>query len=112
MNEVLAQGLTLTILGMGLVFLALGALWLIMWALGYMFRAREPQPVAGNMPSPETTGPSEAEVAAIIGALLTTGLLPGINSTTGKKNLGQALGQASTWRSTRRQLLTTRRTYR
>ncbi len=112
MNEVLVQGLTLTVMGMGLVFLALTALWLIMWALERAFRSKEPQPAAEVPAAAESRNPGEAEVAAIVGALFQIGLLPGTQVAIGGKSLGQALGQPGAWHLARRLSFSPRRTRR
>jgi len=67
------HGLILTAVGMGLVFLALGIFLVSMMALTRLFPHRETSAVdatAGTKSQPSSSGPSEAELAAI-GAALT-----------------------------------------
>lgn len=69
MNPV-THGLVLTVVGMGLVFLALGILLASMVALTRLFPARgKSTGVAADEAKARPSGPSEAELAAIGAAL-------------------------------------------
>ena len=82
------QALYVTVVGMGLVFLALGVLLVAMIVLGCVFR---PRPLAGDEAEPSSVQDDLAEVAAIAVALART-LRGGRGA-----QLGSELGGRGTW---------------
>jgi Na+-transporting methylmalonyl-CoA/oxaloacetate decarboxylase gamma subunit len=90
-TELLGQGLTMTVLGMGLVFAGLGLLWGLMVLLTRLFKPEreeetgaEESPIAEARPAtpPPETAPAEtltaerARIAAIVAAALMANAIP------------------------------------
>ena len=88
MDSTFWQGLWIAVVGMGLVFLALGILVLAMMALERLFRPRAKGAMAtGAAEEPST---EEEEIAAIAVALAS--LLTKKEARVGNRQLGSALG--------------------
>lgn len=88
MGSTFLQGLWITVVGMGLVFLALGILVLAMMALERLFRPKaKGAMVTGAAGEPST---EEEEIAAIAVALAS--LLAKKEAPVGNRQLGSALG--------------------
>ena len=88
MDSTFLQGLWITVVGMGLVFLALGILILAMMALERLFRPRAKEAMAtGAAEEPPT---EEDEIVAIAVALAS--LLTKKGAPVGDRQLGSVLG--------------------
>ena len=88
MESTFLQGLWITVVGMGLVFLALGILVVAMMALERLFRPKAEGALAtGAAEEPST---EEEEIVAIAVAL--TSLLTKKEAQVGDRQLGSALG--------------------
>ena len=88
MDSTFLQGLWITVVGMGLVFLALGLLVLAMMALERLFRPRAKEAMAtGSTGEPST---EEDEIVAIAAALAS--LLTEKEAQAEDQQLGSALG--------------------
>jgi sodium pump decarboxylase gamma subunit len=94
LDSTFLQGLWITVMGMGLVFLALGILVLAMMALERLFRPRAKGAMArGGAEEPSTEG---EEIAAIAVALAS--LLRKKEARVEDRQLGSALGDGpSSW---------------
>ena len=88
MGSTFLQGLWITVVGMSLVFLALGILVLAMMALERLFRPKTEGTMAAVAPEEPSTG--EEEIAAIAVALAS--LLTKKEAPVGDRQLGSALG--------------------
>ena len=94
MDSTFLQGLWITVMGMGLVFLALGILVLAMMALDRLFRPSAKGPMATEAAEEPST--EEEEIAAIAVALAS--LLTKKEAPVGNRQLGSALGDGpSPW---------------
>ena len=100
MDSTFLQGLWITVMGMGLVFLALGILVLAMMALERLFRPRAKGAMARG--GAEESFTEEEEIAAIAVALASlladrstlrrdSGLMTGREAQVGNRQLGSAL---------------------
>ena len=90
MESTFLQGLWITVVGMGLVFLALGILVLAMMALDRLFRPRAKEAMATEAAEEPSTG--EEEIVAIAVALAS--LLTKKEAHVGDRQLGSALRDA------------------
>jgi len=99
LDSTFLQGLWITVVGMGLVFVALGILVLAMMALERLFRPRAKGAMATGAASPlvvdlqsatEEPSTEEGEIAAIAVALAS--LLTRKETRVGDRQLGSALG--------------------
>jgi len=87
LDSTFLQGLWITVMGMGLVFLALGILVLAMMALERLFRPRAKGAMASG--GAEESSTEEEEIAAITVALAS--LLAKKEAQVGNRQLGSAL---------------------
>ncbi len=88
LSELLGQGLVITVIGLGLVFLALALLWGLIALLGRVFRSAEPESAdaipdkaeVAPVPTPaldvEAQTAERARIAAIVGGALMANALP------------------------------------
>jgi sodium pump decarboxylase gamma subunit len=88
LDSTFLHGLWITVVGMGLVFLALGILVLAMMALDRLFRPRAKEAMATE--AAEEPSAVEEEIAAIAVALAS--LLTKKEAPVGDRQLGSALG--------------------